>query len=236
MSTALVVGGSSGVGLAAARQLQQKGYAAHVTGRDADRLAKAAAEVPGLGTHQADATDAGVMAALGAEIGPLDVLVISATGRAGMGTLADLDLGVLRGAFDAKLWAHLTTAQALLPHLANDASITFVSAASAQGALPGTAGLAAINGALETIVRPLAVELAPRRVNAVSPGVVDTDWWSALPTDERTAFLANAAASAPSRQVATADQIAEAIVLVATNRAIDGTVLVADSGIRLVGV
>lgn len=236
MSTALVVGGSSGVGLATARQLQQKGYAVHVTGRDPGRLAKAAAELSGLGTHQADATDAAVMAALGAEIGPLDVLVISATGRGGRGPLADLDLDALREAFDAKLWAHLTTAQTLLPHLADDASITFVSAASAQAALPGTAGLAAINGALETIVRPLAVELAPRRVNAVSPGVVDTDWWSAMPEDERRAFLANAAATTPSRQVATADQIAETIVLAATNRAIDGIVLVADGGLRLVGV
>lgn len=234
MGTALIVGGSTGVGLETARQLLGKAYAAHVTGRDAGRLAKAAEEVPGVLTHRVDATDADAMGRLGAGIGPVDVLVLTATGRGGAGTVDSLDLAAVRSALDGKLFAHLTAVQALLPHLAEDASITFVSAASARAALPGTAGLAAVNGAIEAMVRPLAVELAPRRVNAVSPGVVDTEWWSAMPEPDRRAYFEATAAALPSRQVATADQVAETIVLVATNRNIAGTVLEADGGARLV--
>lgn len=86
----------------------------------------------------------------------------------------------MRGAFDAKFWAQLTSAQVALPHLAPDGSITFIGAASARSSIPGTAGLAAVNGAIEAMVKPLAVELAPIRVNAVSPGITDTPWWSGM--------------------------------------------------------
>ncbi len=64
----------------------------------------------------------------------------------------------------------------LTQFFAQAGSITLVTAGSAQSALPGTAGLAAVNGALEAAVAPLAAELAPRRVNAVSPGVIETGW------------------------------------------------------------
>ncbi len=73
------------------------------------------------------------------------------------------------------------------------ASITLVSAISARASMPGTAGLAAVNAAVEGVVKPLAVELAPIRVNAVSPGLVNTPWWSAMPEPDREAYFAAAA-------------------------------------------
>jgi NAD(P)-dependent dehydrogenase (short-subunit alcohol dehydrogenase family) len=114
------------------------------------------------------------VARLFAAIGPFDHLVLSLSGGGGGGPFAQLELAHLRRAFDAKFWAYLSTLQAALPTLRADGSATLVTAGSARSAIPATAGLAAINGALEAIIRPLAVELAPRRINAVSPGIIDT--------------------------------------------------------------
>jgi NAD(P)-dependent dehydrogenase (short-subunit alcohol dehydrogenase family) len=102
--------------------------------------------------------------------------------------------------------------------------------------MPGTAGLSALNAAVEGLVRPLAVELAPVRVNAVPPGVVDTGWWSGLPDDARAALFESTAAAVPVRHVATADEVAEVVALVATNRNLSGTVVQADGGARLVSL
>ena len=107
--------------------------------------------------------------------------MLSISSSAGMGPLADLDLAELRKGFDEKVIAMLTVLQAALPHLAEQASVTLVGAISAHAAMPGTAGIGAVNAAVESIVRPLAVELAPRRINAVSPGLVDTPWWDGMP-------------------------------------------------------
>jgi NAD(P)-dependent dehydrogenase (short-subunit alcohol dehydrogenase family) len=102
--------------------------------------------------------------------------------------------------------------------------------------MPGTAGIAAINGAVEALVKPLAVELAPIRVNGVSPGFVDTPWWSAMPEDARRDYFAQAAEALPARRVATADDVAEAVVMAATNANITGTVIETDGGARLVSM
>jgi NAD(P)-dependent dehydrogenase (short-subunit alcohol dehydrogenase family) len=234
--TALVVGGTSGIGLAAARQLSAAGARVHICARGQERLDALAQSDPALTGHQADGGDREQIAALAAAIGPVDWLVITLGGSEGAGPVADLDLGVLRRAFDAKFWGQLTTIQAVLPHLARGGSITLVGAISAQAGMPGTAGLAAINGAVEALVRPLAVELAPVRVNGVSPGLVDTPWWAGLPAGQRHAFFEQAAAVLPARRVATADDVAAAVVLAAVNPNLTGTVIQSDGGARLVSL
>ncbi|MEU4523103.1 SDR family oxidoreductase [Amycolatopsis sp. NPDC024027] len=236
MSIALVAGGTSGIGLATARRLRQRGYDVHVTGRGKERLDDVASSDPELTGHQADGGDTPAMAALAASLGTVDVLVVSLSGTEGMGPIDALDLAVLRRAFDAKFWAHLATIQAVLPHLAADGSITLLSAITARAAMAGTAGIGALNAAIEALVKPLAVELAPRRVNAVSPGAVDTAWWSGFPEEMREGFFAQTAASIPVRRVATADDVAEVVTLAATNRNLTGTVLEADGGARLVSL
>jgi NAD(P)-dependent dehydrogenase (short-subunit alcohol dehydrogenase family) len=234
--TAVVVGGTSGIGLATARQLHDRGATVHVTGRSAQRLDTVRQEAPELLGHQADGTSHDAMSKLFASIGTVDWLVLSMGGSAGAGPLASLDLGELRGAFDAKFWGHLTSVQAALPYLAEDGSITFVGAGSARSGIPTTAGLAAVNGAVEALVKPLAVELAPIRVNAVSPGLVDTPWWDEMPADVRDAYFAAAAKALPVGRVASAVEVAESVALAATNGNLTGTVLETDGGARLVSL
>ena len=232
--TAVVVGGTSGIGLATARQLSQRGATVHVTGRSQARLDAVQEQHPELQVHSVDGSSRTAMGELFAAVDPIDWVVLALSGGAGAGPLAGLDLDVLRGAFDAKFWPQLTCAQEALPHLTPDGSITFISAGSARSSIPGTAGLAAVNGALEAMVRPLAVELAPIRVNAVSPGIVDTPWWDGMPADVRADFFEKARAALPVRRVATADEVAESVVLMATNPNLTGTVIETDGGGRLV--
>ncbi|MFF2818986.1 SDR family oxidoreductase [Kitasatospora cineracea] len=231
--TALVVGGTSGIGLETARQLRARGAAVHVAGRSKERLEALAVSDPELIGHRADGGDRGQIAEVLSTIGTLDWLVVSLSGAEGAGPFAELDLDALRGAFEAKFWGQLTTVQAALPHLSEDGSITLVTAISARTGMPGTAGLAAVNGALEAMIRPLARELAPRRINAVSPGLVDTPWWDGLPRDARDAYFAQAAAQLPTRRIASPADVAEAVVLAATNRNLTGTVLESDGGLHL---
>jgi NAD(P)-dependent dehydrogenase (short-subunit alcohol dehydrogenase family) len=236
MTTTLIVGGTSGIGLATALRLAATGQDVHIAGRSQDRLDKATATDDRLHGHLADAGDAAAVGAIAAELAPVDQLIVTVSGGEGFGPLAGLDLQMLRRAFDAKFWAQLTTVQAALPHLGERASITLVSAITARSAMAGTAGIAAINAAVEALVKPLAVELAPRRVNAVSPGFVDTPWWDGMPEQARREYFAAAAQALPARQIATADQIAEVVVLAATNQNVTGTVIETDAGARLVTI
>jgi NAD(P)-dependent dehydrogenase (short-subunit alcohol dehydrogenase family) len=234
--TALVVGGTSGIGLATARRLHGLGATVHIAGRGKERLDGVAASDPGLHGHQADGSSAEQIGALAETIGPIDWLIVTLSGSEGIGPIAGLDLGMLRRAFDAKFWGHVTTVQAALPQLAPAGSITLLGAITARAAAPGTAGIAAINAAVEALVKPLAAELAPIRVNGVSPGFVDTPWWNGLPAEARRAYFAHAAEVLPVRRIATADDIAEAVVLAATNPNLTGTVIEADGGARFVPI
>ncbi|RJL25104.1 SDR family oxidoreductase [Bailinhaonella thermotolerans] len=231
---ALVIGGTSGVGLATARMLRERGARVHIVGRGKERLDELAVSDPDLVGHRADAADGDAMRSVVESVGRVDWLVVAASGGEGMGPVAELDLEVLRRAFDSKFWVHLTAIKAALPHLAPDGSITLISAISARNDMPGTAGLAAVNGAIESMVKPLAAELAPIRVNAVSPGLIDTAWWSGMPEDARREWFASVSRALPVRHVATAEEVAEAVAFAATNANVTGTVLETDGGARLV--
>ncbi|MBJ6763813.1 SDR family oxidoreductase [Myxococcaceae bacterium JPH2] len=230
----VVMGGSSGVGEATARRLVAQGARVVITGRDADKLARVATS---LGAQArgvvVDGTNATAVRAFFAELGAFDHLVVCLSGAEGAGAFRDLDLAGLRRGFEAKFWAHLTVVQAALGTLRPDGSVTLVTAASARTAFAGASGLAAINGALEAMVPPLALELAPLRVNAVSPGVINTPWWDKAPAAQRDAIFATSAATLPVRRVGTPEDVADAIVFVAGNGFMTGTVIECDGGARL---
>jgi NAD(P)-dependent dehydrogenase (short-subunit alcohol dehydrogenase family) len=233
MATVLVIGGTSGIGEATARAFGARGDRVVVAGRDSGRLA-AALERLGEGVEgtACDAGDADAVRDLAASIAPIDILVLAPSGAAGAGPIAELALDDLRTGFEGKFWPQVTALQQTLPSLADDGAVVLVTAGSARAALPGTAGLAAINGALEAMVAPLAAELAPRRVNAVSPGVIDTPWWQAQGPGVREATF-EAFASVPAGRIGEPDDVAAAIVALATNRYVTGSVLDCAGGAQL---
>ncbi len=230
----VVFGGSSGIGFAAAQRFASRGSSVVITGRAQAKLENAVARLgDGAGYAVCDARDRNAARDFFEAREPIDHLVLSMSGGAGAGPFATLDLDVLRGGFDAKFWAVANVLQAALPSLATAASITLVSAVSARAARAGTAGLAAINGAIEAMVGPLASELSPRRINAVSPGVVATPWWDRFSEAEREAIFAAEARTLPVRRVGDADDVAAAIVMLAENGFMTGTVIECDGGAHL---
>jgi NAD(P)-dependent dehydrogenase (short-subunit alcohol dehydrogenase family) len=234
METAIVIGGSSGVGLASVRRLAARGLRVIAAGRDAAKLDKALADISGDVTGRAvDAADREALDAFFAGIGRFDHLVNTLSGGEGAGAFAGLDLAALRRGFEAKLWPHLEALQAALPHLAPGGSVTLVTAISARIANPGTSGLAGINGALESMIGALARELAPSRVNAVSPGVIDTPWWNDKPAEFKKGVFESQAATLPAGRVGKPDDVARIIDMLTANGFVTGTVIPCDGGLHL---
>jgi len=230
----VVFGGSSGIGEAVARTMTARGSQVVIVGRDPGRLAAAAGRVRGdVRTAAADAGDRGAVDAFFADLGrQVDHLVLSfSTGRAG-GPFRDLPMADLAAAVRGKLVAYLSVLQAALPRLRSDGSVTLVGAGSAESALPATAGLAAVNGGLHAAVRPLAVELAPLRVNVVAPGVIETPWWAGMPGPVRDGVFASAAA-APAGRTGTPDDVAAVVALLIGSGYVTGAVIPCDGGLRL---
>lgn len=231
--TAVIVGGTSGIGLATALRALEAGASPVVLGRDPERLS-AALDTLGRSARGevVDASNRNLLDAFFGGLGRIDHLVLAASGGLGAGPLARLPEAELRAGFDRKFWIHWNALQAALPALAPGGSVTFVTAASARTGVPGTSGLAAINGALNAMVLPLASELAPVRVNAVSPGVIDTPWWDSKSPEERDRLFAQAGEAAPAGRVGKAREVADAILFLMGNAFTTGVILDVDGGLR----
>ena len=159
--------------------------------------------------------------------------MIAVSDAGGAGAFRTLDLAALRQGFEAKFWAHVAVAQASLETLQRDGSLTFITAGSARSAIPETAGLAAIKGALNAMVPSLALELRPLRVNAVSPGAIETPWWDRVPQAFRQAHFARSAATVPVGRVGHPEDVAQALVFLIQDSFMKGTILDCDGGARL---
>ena len=234
---AIVFGGSSGIGQASARALLRQGRQVTITGRDEARLAAAGRHLAEHGTVRtalAEGLDRAAVERVFEASGPVDDVVICVSGGKGAGPFRELDLDDLRGAFEQKTMAQLTIAQVAAKHLVDSGSLTFVTAASARSVIRGTAGLAAVNGAIEALVPILALELAPIRVNAVSPGIIHTPWWDGMPGGVRDAFFDTARATLPVRRIGTADEVADLIATITRAGFLTGSVYEIDGGSHLI--
>jgi len=230
----VVFGGSLGIGEATAKVLKEDGTRVTIVGRDKTRLAAAATRIGEVEIAVADALDADAISRVFETTGPVDTVVICVAGSKGIGLFRDLNLDGVRAAFEEKTLAQLRVAQVASRHMRPNGSITFVTAGSARQAIRTAVGPAVVNGAIEAAIPTLALELAPIRVNAVSPGLIDTPLWDFMPAEARAGFFSNHGAKLPVGRIGQAAEVAAVIALVANSGFVTGSVYEIDGGSHLV--
>src|SRR5262249_40973465 len=168
-----------------------------------------------------------------ASVGPVDHLVSTVSARA-RGKLADLDRAKLQLSFDTKVIGPAMLAKHLAPQINEGGSIVLFSGVNAFKVNVGYLGVAITNGAVDFLTRSLAVELAPIRVNAISPGVIDTGAWDSLGEDGKRDYFAHISDTNPARRIGTVDDVAEAVLFALTNTFLTGVTLKVDGGEPLI--
>lgn len=234
----VIVGGTSGIGLATAGLALAQGAKVVVASRSAERLKAAKAELgPNVEALRLDATKGKDVAAFFKKIGKfhhLAVLVPAADDprvQRKLGPLARTDLSTAHQVMENKFWTSVTCAQAALPYLARKGSITFCSGVSPRKALPGYWASTTAIAALEGLSRVLAVELAPIRVNCVGPGIIATPILNAM-TPQRLKAWDKLIKRQPVGRMGTADEVAQAMVYCMTNSFTTGALLEIDGGYK----
>ncbi|WP_217576166.1 SDR family oxidoreductase [Streptomyces sp. GbtcB7] len=227
--TVLVVGRGGGIARAIAFAARDAGARVIAAGRDRQALADAYAGEPDITTDTVDLTDEAAIAALGERLGTVDHVVSTASARA-RGRLAGLDRDAVRLSFDTKVIGPLMLAKHLGPRIGEGGSFTLFSGVAAAKIAVGTLAVAITNGAAEVLARSLALELAPVRVNPISPGVIDTGAWDALGEQGKADYFADVGARNPARRIGTADDIANAVLFAMTSTFLTGVTLHIDGG------
>jgi NAD(P)-dependent dehydrogenase (short-subunit alcohol dehydrogenase family) len=222
--TALITGGTTGIGLATAKLFLDEGARVAVVGQDAERVAGAARELGAgalaLRADVASAADmAGVAARLRAEFGKLDALFANA-GIAKPMPFSDVDDENIDSQINVNFKGVIYTVRSMLPLMNNPSSIVLTSTAMIEKGVAGMSVYAATKAAVRSLARTLSAELAPRgvRVNAISPGLIETPIYGklGLPAEAVQAWAAQLMAQVPAARFGQADEVARAVLFLAS--------------------
>lgn len=227
--TVLVVGRAGGIARAIALAAREAGAHVVVAGRDQAKLAAAYENDPGITAQTLDLTDEPSIAALGERLEHLDHVVSTGSVRA-RGRVTELDRETLRLSFDTKVIGPIMLAKHLAPRMPEDGSFVLFSGVSAFKPVVTWLGVATTNGAVDHLARSLALELAPIRVNAISPGTIDSGAWDGLGEKGKAEFFDQLSARLPARRIGTSQDIAEAVLFALTNSFLTGVTLRVDGG------
>lgn len=222
----VVVGGSSGIGLATAEIAKKEGAEVVIASRSAEKL-KAAADRLGIKSIVADVTSDDSVANLFRQCGPVDHVVVTAA-QLKSGPFKTVPMEDVRGTMEGKFWGAWRCARSA--EFRAGGSLTLVSGFLSIRPRPNSAIVGAANGALESLTRSLAVDLAPVRVNCVSPGVIDTPIRAAMPEAARREMLEATAAALPVRRVGQGEDIARQILAFMANGFATGSIIYLDGG------
>ena len=222
----VVVGGSSGIGLATAELAKREGAEIVIASRNVERL-NAVAGTLGATAIAADVTSDESIENLFRQCGPVDHVVVTAA-QLRTGPFKTVAMEDVRATMESKFWGAWRVARSA--EIRPGGSLTLVSGFLSIRPRPASAIIGAANGALESLARGLALELAPVRVNAVSPGIIDTPIRAAMPEDARRDMLAKAAAALPVGRVGTGEDIARQILAFMTIGFATGSIVYLDGG------
>ena len=225
--TVVVIGRSSGIARAVADAATAAGAQVIVAGRDPESLA--AAYDGKVRAEHVDVADDDAIARFAERLGPIDHLVSTASARA-RGLLGDLDRAAVLNSINTKVLGPLMLAKHLSPQIAEDGSFTLFSGVAAFKPAVGYMGVAITNGAADFLARCLALELAPIRVNAISPGVIDTGAWDGLGEQGKEEYFEHFRTRNPARRIGTVQDIADAVLFAMTNPFLTGVTLRVDGG------
>jgi NAD(P)-dependent dehydrogenase (short-subunit alcohol dehydrogenase family) len=222
----VVVGGSSGIGLATAELAKSEGADVVIASRNAERL-KAAAEKLGVTAIPADVTSDDSVTQLFQKCGAVDHVVVTAA-QLRSGPFKTVAMDDVRATMEGKFWGAWRVARAA--NIRAGGSLTLVSGFLSIRPRPNSAIVGAANGAIESLTRSLALELAPVRVNCVSPGIIDTPIRAAMPEAARRDMLAKTAAALPVGRVGVGEDIARQILTFMTVGFATGSIVYIDGG------
>ena len=225
----LIVGGTSGIGLGLAQTYAARGRHVTITGRTDGRCAEIASGITGPGSvswHALDLAEPETIASCLADVGSVDRLVLAAIER-DQNALAEYDLGRALRLVTLKLVGYTEVVHVLQPRLTSSASILLFGGQALRRPYPGSTTITTVNGGVEGLVRTLAVQLAPVRVNAIHPGIVgDTPEWSGKPPE----VLENVRVRTPLGRLVTTEEVVDASVFLLENGAVNGVNLELDGG------
>jgi NAD(P)-dependent dehydrogenase (short-subunit alcohol dehydrogenase family) len=224
----VVVGRGSGIARAVALLAHDEGARVIVAGRDEAKLVDAYAGLP-ITAESVDITDDTSIGGLADRVGSVDHVVSTASARA-RGKLADLDRKNLQLSFDTKVIGPTMLAKHFAQQMNPGGSFVLFSGVHAFKLNVGYLGVGITNGAVDFLTRWLAVELAPIRVNAISPGVIDTGAWDAMGEDGKRSYFEHISSSNPARRIGTTEDVSGAVLFAMTNSFMTGVTLKIDGG------
>lgn len=227
----VLLGGTSGIGLATARAALAADASVVVVSSRQQRVAEALAALGDRAEgHAVDLNEEADVRGLFDRLGPFDHLVYSAGDALQIGLLADTELEAVHKAFDLRVFGAVAAAKHAAPHLRPGGSVVLTGGVASLRPQKGWTVAASLCGAMEAFTRALALELAPIRVNLVSPGFVRTPLWANIPEDVREAMYAERGAALPVGRVGEAEDIAQTYLYLMTNRYSTGQSIVVDGG------
>jgi NAD(P)-dependent dehydrogenase (short-subunit alcohol dehydrogenase family) len=231
----VILGGSSGIGLAVAEQAASQGAKLVIASSNAERVQKAVEKLEGNAQgHTLDLTDESAVENFFAKLGAFDHLVFTAGDGLRLHDLAATDLQQARRAFELRYWAALAAVKYGSKSIRKGGSIVLTTGVAGQRPHKGWVVAASVCGTIEALTRALALELAPIRVNAVSPGVVRTNLWQNMTAAERERLYESVGSSLPVGRVGEAHDIAQAYLFLLQEEFSTGQTLVVDGGTVLV--
>jgi NAD(P)-dependent dehydrogenase (short-subunit alcohol dehydrogenase family) len=231
----IILGGSSGIGLAVAEQASSEGAKVVVVSSNPERVQKALQSVGGeVDGQTVDLSEEEAVAALFTKLGPFDHLIFTAGDSLRLHELAATDLKQARRAFELRYWSALAAVKYGSPHIRKGGSIVLTTGVAGRRPHKGWAVAASVCGTIEALTRALAIELAPIRVNAVSPGVVRTNLWQNMSAAERAHLYESVGNSLPIGRVGEVDDVAQAYLFLMQEEFSTGQTVVVDGGMVLV--